>query len=709
MDKLIILLNTSWQWGLIVGIVWLLTYRFRRAHAICYALWLTALVMLPILLGLNALLPGISFHRTQTVHTVSAPQLQPTDTLNRQSSISGQVITGNQLSPQVTNPLSRPQTKSSRITWQHIMVLAWIIGIAWSILRLCHSAWRLTRLHRLALPADAQQQQLLNNLYDRLAVKRPVNLLISEEIGTPISFGWWHPCILLHENVTSDRLEFILLHELAHLQRKDWLVNLLVHAIGIPFFFHPLFYLVRKRLADVREQICDGRVIQATGKRADYAQCLVDMLDQSVHRTKLALALGRQRSQLKNRVRTILDDSFPLNLYLRRRIGILIGGLALLLAPLLSMAQIMPLRTISLPLAESVPEVRIRGRILSPDGKPLSDTNLEFSLHQVQSFDGSSIRRRVEDIQTDAEGNYELSIDHLGVYEFSVGYRDRDTMKYPRWTAQSEQIRAEKYAQIDGVDLTLIDRISALIESGRFSEAEVKMLEVRRFPWKFDKTGTEIKLPENTIESFPTNSDFENSLTGWVQWLAVDKINSQRTCEVIYDDDKRSHVVEFKRTEGKSDGSHVGIHQDVYIDLSEHEALYLQLDVKSIEHSLEGSGWSGGGENPVCIELGFLDQKGEPHRWIHGFYHKGQDRYTTSTKIHHNEWFTYTSPNLKEIIPLCGHEENVRDDWFGVALHRYNPDLEPKAITRVLLRGSGWDFIGRADNLRFATSLNEQD
>ena len=81
----------------------------------------------------------------------------------------------------------------------------------------------------------------------------------------------------------------------------------------------------------------------------------------------------------------------------------------------------------------------------------------------------------------------------------------------------------------------------------------------------------------------------------------------------------------------------------------------------------------------------------------------------TSTKIHRDKWFTYTSPNLKEIIPLCGHEENVHDDWFGVAMHRYDPDLEPKVITRILLRGSGWDFIGRADNLRFTTSLNEQD
>ena len=708
MDKLIILLNTSWQWGLIVGIVWLLVYRLRCAHAICHALWLTALVMLPILLGLNAILPGISFHRTQTIHTVRAPQSQPTYTSNHQSSTSGQLTTNDQLSPEITNRSSRPQTKFPRIIWQHIVFLTWIIGIAWSTLRLCHSAWRLRRFHRLALPASTQQQQLLENLCDQFAIKRPVNLLVSEEISTPISFGWQQPCILLHENVTDDRLEFILLHELAHLQRKDWLVSLLVHAIGIPFFFHPLFYLVRKCLADVQEQICDGWVIQATGQRADYAQCLVDMLNQSVQPTKLALAFGHQHSQLKNRLKAILDNGFPLNLHLRRRTGILMGGITLLLASLMSMAQIMPLRTVSLSFATSESKVRIRGRIVFPDSKPLPNTNLEFSLRQLRSFDGGRIGgHRVGDIQTDAEGNYELSLDHLGVYELSVRYRGK--MRYAPWTIRSKQIRTEKYVQIDGVDLEVVDRISALIESGRFSEAEVKMLEARRFPWKFDKTGTEIKLPENTTERLPANGDFENSLTGWAKWFAVDKMSSRRTCKVVYDMDKRSHVVEFKRTGGRADGSHVGVHQDIYIDLSKYEALYLQLDVKSIEHSLEGSGWSGGGENPVCIELSFLDQKGEPHRWLHGFYHKGLDKYATSTKIHQNEWFTYTSPNLKEIIPLCGHEENVRDDWYGVEMHQYDPDLEPKVITRILLRGSGWDFVGRADNLRFTTSLNEQD
>ena len=118
------------------------------------------------------------------------------------------------------------------------------------------------------------------NLRSQFAVKRPVKLLISAEVDAPISFGWWRPCILLPAGVSLNQLELILNHELAHLRRRDWLVNLLVQVIGAPFFFHPLFYLVRGRLAEVREHICDDWVIQVTGRRADYAQCLVDMLSE---------------------------------------------------------------------------------------------------------------------------------------------------------------------------------------------------------------------------------------------------------------------------------------------------------------------------------------------------------------------------------------------------------------------------------------------
>ena len=257
------------------------------------------------------------------------------------------------------------------------------------------------------------------------------------------------------------------------------------------------------------------------------------------------------------------------------------------------------------------------------------------------------------------------------------------------------------------------DFISSVISQGTFSgrtfsDPEIKMLEALRFSWKFDRTGKEIRLPEDTKKRFPVNGNFETKLEGWTKWVWVDRLNSQRSCEVLYDEEKESNVVEFKRTGGGADGSFVGIVQDVYIDLSKYDQFYLQLEAKSMYQTVPyGGAWAGGSEYPVCIELAFIDQNGTPHRWQHGFYYRGQDKYPTSTKVAQNAWFTYTSPNLKEIIPLCGCSENVRDmkNWFGVEMHPYNPPVMPKVITRVMLFGGGWDFIGRADNLQFRTSL----
>ncbi|MCZ6676797.1 MAG: HEAT repeat domain-containing protein, partial [Candidatus Poribacteria bacterium] len=370
MDKhiLIILLNTSWQWGLIVGIAWMLARRFRGAYPTGHALWLTTLVAIPLLLVLNGIVPGISFRHGPAVRTVRDFQpARPIQIDNRPSSIDERPATNSQRSSSVESWLSISQTESSIVNrqkpalersegsignsawrWTHGLLLVWGVGVLWFVIRFVHGVRRLGQLHRCAHLADGTQQQMLEDLCSRLTVTHPVQLRVSAEVDTPISFGWRHPCIILPVDVSTDPLELILLHELAHLQRRDWLVNLLVQFIGMPFFFHPLFYFVRRCLADVREQICDDWVIQATGRRSDYAQCLVDMLSRDVRQTQLALALGPRRSHLMDRVKAILDNSRPLTPFLSRKAALLIGGFALVLLPLVSIAQIMPLRTLHL-------------------------------------------------------------------------------------------------------------------------------------------------------------------------------------------------------------------------------------------------------------------------------------------------------------------------------------------------------------------------
>ena len=149
-------------------------------------------------------------------------------------------------------------------------------------------------------------------------------------------------------------------------------------------------------------------------------------------------------------------------------------------------------------------------------------------------------------------------------------------------------------------------------------------------------------------------------------------------------------MVEFKRTEHVTKNVSAGIAQDIYIDLSAHDELYLELDVKSMNHTSPGTR-TGESEYPVCVELTFIDQNGTPHRWQHGFFYRGRHRYHNSTKVDENQWTTFVSPNPKHTVSFCGREEDVSDleRRLDVEMHAYDPNLEPKIITRILLVGGG--------------------
>jgi hypothetical protein len=220
-----------------------------------------------------------------------------------------------------------------------------------------------------------------------------------------------------------------------------------------------------------------------------------------------------------------------------------------------------------------------------------------------------------------------------------------------------------------------------------------------------DSSRKKIELPKVLVERMPVNGDFEDDLNGWTKWFGFDQMDSERVCEVVYDEDLKSHVVEFRRSGGGVEGSIFGLAQDIYIDLDKYDELYLKLDVKAVYQSLTGGGWAGSAEYPVIVELAFLDQNGIGYKWRHGFYYKDESKYKDCTKIPQNEWFSYTSPDLKGMVPVCADPALVADakDWGGWIYHEYKPPVIPKAITRILIFGGGWDFVGRADNIRFET------
>ena len=349
---LLSLLNCSWQWGLLGGLTWLITRRFRRANSTSHLLWLLFLLSLPILFALNQFVPALSINGTvpelteaQPVHisglaaqTADLPEIASTESGTQSQ---GHTVTGSQF--------------FFNWTATNLILCIWAIGTFTMLIRLAFGLFRIRRLRRTATVADDSYQAICKRLAQQLNIIRPITVCFSDRIVSPISFGWLSPSILIPRKLNLEQFELVAAHELAHVQRLDWLTNLFSHVVGAIFFFHPIYHFLNRKLVHLRERICDDWVIQLTGARKNYAQCLLDLARHENRVIPLALALN-QPSQLESRIDSILKHNRRLDLKPKPRLLMLATFLLLTCLPLLSMAQLMPLRTVQLSLFAQTPQ-----------------------------------------------------------------------------------------------------------------------------------------------------------------------------------------------------------------------------------------------------------------------------------------------------------------------------------------------------------------
>ena len=351
---LLSLLNCSWQWLLLSGLIWFATSsvfrKSRRSNATVHLLWLLSLLSLPMLFGLNQFVPALSIDRNPGPELA---QVQPID-------VSGLAALTTDL-PAISSVESGIRSEDQLLAffnWEtktDLLLCAWAIGALAMLIRFMFGLCRIYQLRRGAVTADDSYQAICQRLTLQLNINRPVTVCFSDRVASPISFGWLSPYILIPRKLDLEQFELVAAHELAHVQRHDWLTNLFSHAVGIIFFFHPIYHLLNRELVHLRERICDDWVIQLTGARKNYAQCLLDLVRHRDRGISLALSLN-QPSQLESRIDAILKSDRRLDVQLKPRLQLIVATLLLTCLPLLAMAQLVPLKTFQVSLFAQTPQ-----------------------------------------------------------------------------------------------------------------------------------------------------------------------------------------------------------------------------------------------------------------------------------------------------------------------------------------------------------------
>ncbi|PPK88710.1 beta-lactamase regulating signal transducer with metallopeptidase domain [Neolewinella xylanilytica] len=178
-----------------------------------------------------------------------------------------------------------------------LLVTLWLMGVLVLQLRLLGQlAWvqRVKSYGTARFPAVWAER--LQDLEQKLDIRRPVRYLTSGRVSSPFTAGWLRPVVLLPGDMLTSLRESqvmtILAHELAHIKRQDFAVNVLQTFLTTFFFYHPGVWWMSARIQDEREHCCDDLAVAATGERIDYARTLVELQEKELLAPKLSMALS---------------------------------------------------------------------------------------------------------------------------------------------------------------------------------------------------------------------------------------------------------------------------------------------------------------------------------------------------------------------------------------------------------------------------------
>ncbi|HET8656404.1 MAG TPA: M56 family metallopeptidase [Longimicrobiaceae bacterium] len=307
--------------GLVLGFAWLLVRTAGWASAaVRHGVWAAALVAALALPAAGALLPALTVE-LPALPGSAAGGVSPaaTGALRRAVDEEGELVPGVHgaepvaAAPADASGAERAERLGGAAHWIAILLGVWLAGLVLRIAWLAALRARVRSFVGATRPdADAPLARRAMRLAGALGIRRRVRVLESARVSMPLTWGATRPVIVLPEGAggwPEDRLRAVLLHELAHVRRWDYVTTSLAEAACAVYWPLPLAWLARRRLHAEQEQACDDRVIAAGTAPLAYAEHLL-AIARGFHgrRGELGAAVAMAReANLTRRVRAILD------------------------------------------------------------------------------------------------------------------------------------------------------------------------------------------------------------------------------------------------------------------------------------------------------------------------------------------------------------------------------------------------------------------
>ncbi len=288
------LLHSLWQGALILLVFWLLSLGIKQSRH-KYNLAIGSLMLLLTVSGFTF------YYLYQPVRSFGTVE-------------AGSFLTGETLWVEASSVVKQSVWDSflSFIN-SHIDQVAalWSLGVVFLLGRMSLGLLFIEKLKKTSFPLiNERAQELMQRIRSQVGLSVAVKLAETREITAPVTVGWIKPTILFPVGMLSglsvQHLEAILAHELAHIKRNDYLVNIFQSFVEVLFFFNPFVWILSSRIRTERENCCDDIAMEVCGNRLVVARALVQVADYAV---PFAMAFGKKNDSLLTRVKRIAGVS----------------------------------------------------------------------------------------------------------------------------------------------------------------------------------------------------------------------------------------------------------------------------------------------------------------------------------------------------------------------------------------------------------------
>jgi bla regulator protein blaR1 len=285
---------------------------------------------------------------------------------------------------------------NANMSW---IMIAWSVGAALFSFRLLTGWWYLDRLIKRSVVCENSWATRLDELAESLQIRTKIVLAESAAIATPMVVGYLKPVILIpvgmFSGLSTEQIESIFLHELAHIRRHDYIVNVIQSIVEVIFFFNPFVWILSGFVRKEREFCCDDAVVNHNISAMAYAKALAHLEEVRISANIFGLTLAANKHQLLNRIQRIMERSLNTSTGREKFIPALLLVIGLLCASWLTI--------------EKDPDSRTR-EIAASDTviKKKNDSKFYRKSENSRDGDGTVYEDVTEEITEEFEGHQEL-------------------------------------------------------------------------------------------------------------------------------------------------------------------------------------------------------------------------------------------------------------------------------------------------------------